>query len=143
MVLPDHSLRGGTQEEVQVNNTTNHPASKGGGGQAQGTKTDLMRIGWLRLQWADMRPYINTQVTRPGCLLPGHARCHMPHYFFHCRAYCCHSCGPAGRRPSSPALSAPSLLEGDRCLVQQHVHPIAVEEKHTMGGAVCTTGKEH
>jgi hypothetical protein len=28
MVLPDHSLRGGTKEEVQVNNTTNHPAGQ-------------------------------------------------------------------------------------------------------------------
>jgi hypothetical protein len=28
MVLPDHSLRGGTQEEVQVNQPTNHPAGQ-------------------------------------------------------------------------------------------------------------------
>jgi hypothetical protein len=49
VVLPDHSLRGGTQEEVQVNNTTNHPAgAEGGGGAGQhssqeGSTDDLTR----------------------------------------------------------------------------------------------------
>jgi hypothetical protein len=31
------------------------------------------------------------------------------------------------------------LLEGDACFVEQHIHPIAVQEEHTMRGAICNS----